>query len=542
MIIARYMLWLALLIQHLNSDLSQEIAGLSEALEAVMHRLANTAITHVTSNDNMIGSLEGLECIMLESLYQVNIGNLRRSWVSGRRALSIAQLMGIHRSYAPARYKLLDSKTQCDNQIMWLRIVTLDRQLCLLLGVPQACIDHSMASELRLSFDTPLGQLERLHCVIMSRILERNENKLAYRDLAITKAIDLELQRAARGLPGKWWLVPSLQATATDLEATFWSARRLITQICHYNLLVQLHLPYILYASGISSNNSYSKVTCVHASREVLLRYIPLRNINRIAYSCKTVDFIALMAAMALLLAHLHSVRDDGGNILAHQYVSDRAMIEQVQENMEKMNRLSADPLSAQSADLLRRLLDIDGEDENHHISVLTAEPEGDNDLLRGLEAIKESGVDVHIPYFGTIKISSTASTKQHFPSAHVHPGEIQTRNRATNIGAEAGIDEGFSGSRSLPSFMALPNAETILNETCLSQSGEQHDRVHQDNLSNFKLSRVTPLPLDSEYPDLAAATEDWAFQGVDMTFFDNIMRSTRDNYQNVDDQTSLLP
>ena len=46
-------------------------------------------------------------------------------------------------------------------------------------------------------------------------------------------------------------------------------------------------------------------MTCVSASREILSRYLALRSFNDITHSCRIIDFIALMAAITLLLAHL---------------------------------------------------------------------------------------------------------------------------------------------------------------------------------------------------------------------------------------------
>lgn len=96
-LISRHMLLLASFLQHLRPDLHEEIKGLSESPRAMMERLADLAIGRVTTNDQILGSIEVLECVMIESVYQANIGSLRRSWVACRRAMSIAQLMGINR-------------------------------------------------------------------------------------------------------------------------------------------------------------------------------------------------------------------------------------------------------------------------------------------------------------------------------------------------------------------------------------------------------------------------------------------------------------
>ncbi|KAE8345171.1 hypothetical protein BDV24DRAFT_160007 [Aspergillus arachidicola] len=67
-LIARYMLQLALFLQHPPPDLHKEIKGLSELPRAIMERLADIAIYHLTTNEELIGSIESLQCIMLESL------------------------------------------------------------------------------------------------------------------------------------------------------------------------------------------------------------------------------------------------------------------------------------------------------------------------------------------------------------------------------------------------------------------------------------------------------------------------------------------
>ncbi|RFU30530.1 hypothetical protein B7463_g5825, partial [Scytalidium lignicola] len=555
-LISRHMLLLATFLQHLHPDLHKEIKGLSESPRAIMERLADLAASLVTTNDELLGSIEGLECIMIESVYQANIGNLRRSWVSGRRAMSIAQLMGLNRSDNQAQYKVLDPKTKYHPHHMWFRIVFLDRYLCLMLGVPQGSLDRSMASDAMLANDTPMGRLERIHCVIASRILERNESHPSSHDITLTRTLDVELQKAARSLPSKWWLAPNLDITSTDSQALFWNTRRMFAQIVHYNLLNQLHLPYMLCTLSAERKYEYSRITCVNASREVLSRFITLRNFNTIAYSCRTVDFLALMAAMTLLLAHLNSHLAGAENLLAHQYHSDRAMIEQVQENMKELNRLNSDALSAQSADLLRRLLAIEVETADSfpprpkRVSVReagtrTALPDQDDD----------AAVSVHIPYFGIIKIAREGLSKEvSNPQATTttnRPAQTQVMDRAStitskslhagsqmrsselagpsgipNIEAMTSVDASY-GHVEAPSMMSdtYARTQTQIGTLPIPATGANDVATHFAPQPQNCLS--DPLLQQGDYPGLAAGTEDWAFQGVDMAFFESLMRST---------------
>jgi hypothetical protein len=529
-----------------------------------MERLAHVALTHVTTNDGLLGSVEYLECVMTESLYQANIGNLRRSWVSGRRALSIAQLMGFHRLCNISQYKLLDPKTEYNPQLMWLRIVTLDRHLCLLLGIPQGCIDRNMASETQLTNDTPMGRLERMHCVLMSRILQRNECEPTSEDLATTRSIDMELQKAARGLTSKWWLVPKLNNACTDLQVLFWDTRRLLAQIFHYNLLVRLHLPYMMRPSSTGHNYEYSRLTCVNASREVLSRYITLRNFNRIAYSCRTVDFLALMAALALLLAHLSGQRAGPENLLAHQNLGDLAMIEQVQENMAEINKLNSDALSAQSADLLKKLLAIEDESGDGRISVKET---GSNEPVQQDEAVfgQEGVVSVHIPYFGIIRIGgeatsrmqvattenmqSTASLQMDRPYTsldtstdsrplHLDPAletsSLAHSDSAVNVNSHPPSTEhnsclsiDSSGTHQNAGFCQTTPAVTVCEpSTAFASQQQKPQQLGRDMSPSACLSLIRVPPLHSEDPELAANADEWAFQGVDMAFFESIMRT----------------
>jgi hypothetical protein len=332
--------------------------------------------------------------------------------------------------------------------------------------------------------DDPTGHLEQKHCVLASRILDRNTARRQSDNYDLTQSLDVELQKAARNLPSKWWLTPNLDSiAATNSEALFWDTRRLFAQVLHYNLLNQLHLPYMLRSSiATESQYRYSMSTCVNASRELLSRFITLRGFNQIAYSwsCRIVDFLALMAAMTLLLAHLHS-HDSGDpqNLLAHQYITDRSMIEQAQEHMEEMNRLNSDALSAESADLLRRLLALQNEtldgsvDFARRVSVYDtatepALPEGPDDSV----------VSVHIPYFGVIRIAREGVSKQ------------------------------------------SPVAATLS-----THSNTTADNTMPTNVPETSFYEGLPNPMQYEqYPDLAAGGADWPFQGVDMAFFDSLM------------------
>ncbi|KAM3070354.1 hypothetical protein ACMFMG_010185 [Clarireedia jacksonii] len=527
-LIARHMLMLATFIQHLHPDLHKEIKGLLEPPRALMTRLVDIAVILVTTNDELLGSIEGLECVMMEGIYQANIGNIRRSWVSIRRAMAIAQLMGINRPGNNAQYKILDPTKKYYPHLMWFRIVFLDRFACLLLGLSQGSLDRSMASEALLANDTLMGRVERIHCVVASRILERNESKESSHNFSLTRSIDMELQKAARSLPSKWWLAPNFDTESTDAQSLFWDTRRLGAQVIHYNLLNQLHIPFMLRSSPGVRNYEYSRITCVNASREVLTRFITLRSFNHVVYNCRTVDFIALMAALTLLLAHIDSYQLGAENLLAHQYHSDRAMIEQVQENMKELNRLNSDNLSAQSADLLRRLLAIEMDPTAEEICPRSVRrvsveepgiempPDQDDDVA----------VSVHIPYFGVIKISREGMRKE-VPEARIPTTTAcASSGQVLSAGTRTYCPDILTSSGDVLSIGTSADTQTdsIAPNNILINPQNQHRESSTFITTATNDPVFSPSMQQGDYPELAAGAEDWAFQGVDLAFFESLM------------------
>lgn len=115
-------------LQQLHPDIHRSIR-LSEHPLSMTKRLADLAITLVTSNDELIGSIEGLDCITIDFLYHSNAGNLPRSWVALRKAITTGQLMGLDRSDLRVHYKVLDPNYTNNSETMWLQTIMRDRYL-----------------------------------------------------------------------------------------------------------------------------------------------------------------------------------------------------------------------------------------------------------------------------------------------------------------------------------------------------------------------------------------------------------------------------
>ena len=96
-LIARKLLLLATFLQSFPAHSIQQLSGLSTSHGDIMARTFQAARL-VTSRDELVTSVEGVECVMIESMYQNNAGKLRRAWLAGRRAMMLAQMMGVYES------------------------------------------------------------------------------------------------------------------------------------------------------------------------------------------------------------------------------------------------------------------------------------------------------------------------------------------------------------------------------------------------------------------------------------------------------------
>ena len=98
---ARKLLTLASCLQSSDAD---PVARRGIDLQSIRHHAIETSCRLVTDRDELLSSIEGIECLAMEGMYHSYTGNLRRAWTTLRRAMTHAQAMGLHRRMAPRWY------------------------------------------------------------------------------------------------------------------------------------------------------------------------------------------------------------------------------------------------------------------------------------------------------------------------------------------------------------------------------------------------------------------------------------------------------
>lgn len=325
----------------------------------------------VTSQDMLLDSVDGLETLMLEAIYYMNDGNPRGAWLLFRRALAIAQMIG------------LDSmKDDQRARIVWFWLIRGDRYFSLNLGLPLALTDNSFADLRRDARE----DLENSHAVIAGRIIERNQRMQRNRESEYEETLDIDysLKMAANCFPSTWWTFRTFDGLAEDEIMEMMA--RLSVQMHHYCLILTLHQPYLtleLCSFASSTDLAYSKAAIPTASREVLLRFLVLRRFHH-GPSYRAIDIKAYKASIALLLAHIDGHRFGRMNVLEHLRPQDLGMIKDVLEVMDDAVGPSEMALN------VKQLVAIESE---------VAKGKG-YDWVKGGEV----GLQFELPFFGTLR------------------------------------------------------------------------------------------------------------------------------------------
>ena len=418
-LIARKLLTLAICLQGLLRSSIRDLGGLDATPHDIMVSAVEAVRGCVTLDDELLESIEGVGCVIMESTYHNNAGQLHRAWRCTRRAMLIAQMIGLHRGgggsvVLPSSVFLeAETRVRVYPEYMWFRLVQWDRYLSLMLGLPQGTSSNSFADRRVLEDCTPTERMQRVECAIGGYILQRNESDL--HDLATTRKIDKLLQRFSASLPLQWWLVPRFSSGigAGDDIAELEKIIRAMDQFTHFHLVTQLHLPYLLRPLT-EREYDYSKITAVNASREALQRFVSYLGVDAVTSFCRGINLIVFVSCTVICIAHIDAHRQSQihphnhhtvFDTLVHQRHSDRAMMELALGNLEQTARESDDVLAPKIAGILAHLLSIEADAalRGDYVAGPSAQSAEDGPGCNGKLVEGGKMLLIYLPYLGNI-------------------------------------------------------------------------------------------------------------------------------------------
>jgi hypothetical protein len=490
---ARKLIQLALCLQQLDPPTTARLeVKLKESVHEVAKRYVEIASRYVTSQDSLMQSQDGLGTLMLEACFHINVGNLRSAWLLFRRALSIAQLLGLPKPGAS-----IDS---CE-EAAWFRLVFGDRFVSLMLGLPCVVPEDDFAMKDNFTESTMFEELERIHVNVLGRIIARNvriqrrgrsaSNNDIYNDYKETQNIDYSMKHAVKHFPASWWASPTFSSEATDAEIMDRTAQ-IMERLHHHFYLGTLHQPYVLYNTlTLSTTNSdreknaqldcsYSQITALSSSREVLSCFLSIRSHHRVL-SYRPLDDKAYFAATGVILSHINGHRLGRENVLDHQRPQDLRLLNEVLNLIEDISLLSRDALSGNTVRTLKKLLAIEAQCAEGVGYDIWLEEDPNLDLETEREVLK-----VTMPYFGIVCLACQGSIL--WNSAHSNLG-------ATHSESSGASTSPFTESLDQQNNATLPGETSLMQESSHSMFYEIQDNEPQYstvfNLQSSDLSQI---------------------------------------------------
>lgn len=493
--LAKRALQVLICIQQLPPGFDWEALATGADMSVTSSRLSNTS-TLVTSNDELMGYAEGIECLILQGFYQANDGNLRKAWITARRALSLAQMLGIPKGRSIAFRSCdpnADPAHRTSAEVLWSKVVYWERYLSLLLGLSIGSQGIEIPPTTAPS--NPIDRLEKAHAALSARIGERNASH--QRDptrhlsiYALTQEIDLELEAAATSVPPDWWDEPRLDPLAATQDSLWDATAKILVQMHHFTLALLLHVPYMLRDLG-SHRYDYSKTTCMSAARGLLSRFSAFRTHRVCAYSCRRADYAGLIAAMTLCLSYLGKRRSE---VWEDETVrNDVSLIGGMKRRMEHVARVSRDRLSREAVSIIDRLAPI------VERAAGQGGPSGQRDTPRE--------VQFNVPFMGAISIKMPSGAAEWQGGHRRHPSS-----------ATGALERMALGSPTQPQQQRAPGSSSETDTPAYSDAGFLHFAPYDSQAS--LLPSGADKPGVEQQPDFMAGGEEWALQGVDAAYW----------------------
>jgi hypothetical protein len=466
-IIARTLLYIAICIQQLPPEFDTSRLQLKNfSVDALMDKYMSTVASLVTSNDELAGTMEGLECILLQGLFHINSGNLRRAWLSFRRGLTIAQLLGLQKAYLKPLDEV-DLMTVMAMKMMWHKVIQSDRYLGVILGLPcgtgDDCFGDEEESLQGLNADNR-DVFERRLCIIAGSINARNLKESSTKTYTVTQQLDEKMDRLSNEMSQSWWEIPVLAVVERSL-AVSGQFDRLLAQLWFFQLKALLHLPFMLCA-GTDRRYEYSKFSCLNASRELVLRYLALRRFGNTQLMCRVVDFAAFIGAIILILDQVGPPSPEAESPKTQQLrESDRSLIQNVITSMETVSHSNREVAARESVEVMKTLL-------------------ASNTTSRNLR--------LTIPYFGTIRLLREQIPSQTSPNPeHLISSTLNAPQHPDVYGQNIEVED-WQGSQSVQNYRNIP-------------------------VVSFESSQFASFDIDP-------STENWDFADADQLIFNSLL------------------
>lgn len=288
-------------------------------------------------------SLQVVQCYLLLHKILINMGRPQRAWVAIRHAISAATLIGLDR---------LDAGASVQRKLLWAQTWMVERQLCIMLGFPSAVTTLGTREDASvIEMLSPTQRVHRRLCIIMGRIIERNQNS-AKASYATTVQLDQDMEELKNSFPPEWTGIYPPDATTDSIY--FEEAAK----IFYYSTLKHIHQPYMLKAKS-DRRYEHSRLSAMEACRGLIKSYLRIRGSAKTeVVQCEILDFITFSSAIALILGVLSgSSAGEASPAALSYYAEEWQLVERLIGELRKTTALLECTVANQSAQVLETLV-----------------------------------------------------------------------------------------------------------------------------------------------------------------------------------------
>ena len=293
-ILTKILICLASCIQQLPKSVQPSSLGSCLPLLTLKTRYMDFAEEFLAPDDGIVGSIDGLSCLLAQVAFYINAGLPRRAWAIFRRAVTFAYLLGVmHESP-------FGDQQDMHTQALSLRLWQIDRSLSLILGLSYTVLEFPLkvgSDANASSVLPPMLLLSRKMGEVTGRVIKRNSQGQARMSYPETLQMDHDLDRCREIVPESWWnAIPDSDMTLDAIYEMF------AFKFWFHNLRNFIHMPFALGCST-SPQHHFSTSMALEASREMIRFYAVLRDINRpVIKLCNMSDFQVLTGALIIIL------------------------------------------------------------------------------------------------------------------------------------------------------------------------------------------------------------------------------------------------
>ena len=290
--VVKIFLCLATCFQQLPQNFDFRQTSLPPEPEILQERFLSAGESVLSMDQGLTNTIEGMECLLIQSKYYINRGKPRTAWLICQRGMSICHVLGIN------GLSIADTTIKTRWKKAWFELWSQDRQLSLLLGVPQASsIGPTEVIDITGTDNESKWQAAFTNLAILAGSVNTRNQSSSQMTFPATLAIEADMEVFKRSMSTEWEVPKAYDhysfhemETKQQSELIFHSTRKL------------LHLPFMLKAME-DSRYEFSREAALQSSRQIIRIYQTINGGERPSSSlCNLQDFQTFTASLVLVV------------------------------------------------------------------------------------------------------------------------------------------------------------------------------------------------------------------------------------------------